>query len=94
MPVIWRIGHRRWGVENHAFNEPTQHHHLTHCRHPEPVAVRAGLLILVLGFNLFELFVRGHGKLWRAGRVTLQEVARQLDRGLERFEELAPLWSG
>lgn len=92
--VIWRIGHQRWGVENHAFNELTQHHHLTHCRHHHPVAILAWLLILVLGFNLFELFVRVHGKLWREGRLTLQEAAKQLDRGLERFEELAPLWSG
>jgi hypothetical protein len=94
MPVIWRIGHPRWGVENHAFNELTQPHHLTHGRPHHPVAILAWLLILVLGFVLFALCVRVHGKLWRAGRVTLQEVAKQLDRGLERFEELQPLWSG
>jgi hypothetical protein len=93
-PVIWRIGHQRWGVENHAFNELTQHYHLTHCPRHEPVAIQAWLLILVLGFNLFELFARLHGKLWRAGRVTLQELARQLDRALEAVPELAPLWSG
>jgi len=93
-PVIWRIGHQRWGVENHAFNELTQHYHLTHCPRHEPVAIQAWLLILVLGFNLFELFARLHGKLWRAGRVTLQELARQLDRGLEAVAELQPLWSG
>ena len=23
--TIWKIGHSRWGVENHAFNELTQH---------------------------------------------------------------------
>jgi hypothetical protein len=49
---------------------------------------------LVLGFNLFELFVRLHDKLWRQGRVTLAEVARQLDRALEAVGELQPLWSG
>jgi hypothetical protein len=43
---------------------------------------------------LFELFVRLHGKLWRQGRVTLQEIARQLDRALEAVAELPPLWSG
>ncbi len=53
-----------------------------------------GWLILVLGFNLFELFVRLHDKLWRQGRVTLAEVARQLDRALEAVGELQPLWSG
>jgi hypothetical protein len=68
--------------------------HLTHCRHHHPVAIVAWLLILVLGFVLFELFARVHGKLWREGRITLQELAKQLDRGLERFEALEPLWSG
>jgi hypothetical protein len=92
--VIWRIGHQRWGVENHAFNELTQHYHLTHCLHHSPVAVVAWLLILVLGFNLFELFARIHGKLCRRGRTTLQEIARQLDRALEAIAELRPLWSG
>lgn len=93
-PVIWRMGHQRWGVENHAFNELTQHYHLTHCPRHEPVAIQAWLLIRVLGFNLFELFARRHGKRWRAGRVTLQELARQLDRALEAVAELQPLWSG
>lgn len=92
--VIWRVGHQRWGVENHAFNELTQYYHLTHCPHHEPVAILAWLLIRVLGFNLFEVFVRLHGKVWRQGRVTLQELARQLDRALEAVAELQPLWSG
>jgi hypothetical protein len=92
--VIWRIGHQRWGVENHAFNELTQHYHLTHCPRHEAGAIETWLLILVLGFNLFELFARLHGKLWRQGRTTLQEIARQLDRALEAVAQLRPLWSG
>lgn len=92
--VIWRIGHQRWGVENHAFNELTQHYHLTHCPRHEAAAIQNWLLILVLGFNLFEVFVRLHGKAWRQGRVTLQELARQMDRSLESVTELVPLWSG
>ena len=50
--------------------------------------------LLLLGFNLFELFARLHGKLWRQGRRTLQELARQLDRALEAVAQLQPLWSG
>ncbi len=92
--AIWRIGHQRWGVENHAFNELTQHYHLTHCPHHEPVAILAWLLLLVLAFNLFEVFVRLHGKLWRQADVTLQELARQMDRGLEHEDLVQPLWSG
>ena len=56
--VIARIGHQRWGVENHAFNELTQYYHLAHCPHHEPVAIIAWLLFLILGFTIFELFVR------------------------------------
>jgi len=92
--TIWQIGDHRWGVENHAFNELTQHYHLTHCPHHHPVAIIAWLLLLVLAFNLFELFARLNSKLWRAGRLTLQEIAQQLDRALEAVEDLLPLWSG
>lgn len=91
--VVWQIGHQRWGVENHAFNELTQHYHLEHCPHHEPVAILAWLLILVLGFVLFEWFARLHRKLGRLGS-TLQEIGRQLFLALARWEELEPLWSG
>lgn len=92
--VIWRIGHQRWGVENHAFNELTQYYHLTHCPRHEPVAIVAWLLFLVLGFTMFELFVRLHGKLWHQGKTTLKEIALQIYRALESQHELQPLWSG
>jgi hypothetical protein len=92
--TIWRAGHQRWGIENHAFNELTQHYHLEHCPHHHPVAIMAWLLILLLAFNLFEVFMRLHGKLWRQGRTTLQELARALDQALEHTDELVPLWSG
>lgn len=94
MQVIWQIGHQRWGIENHAFNELTQNYHLEHCPHHHPVAIMGWLLILVLAFNVFEWFSRLHGKLWRSGRTTLQEIARQLFQALARWEELTPLWSG
>ncbi len=92
--VIWRIGHQRWGVANPAGNELTPHYHLTHGPPHEPVAILAWLLIRVPGFNLFERFVRRHGKLGRPGRITLQAVARPLDRAVEAVAELPPLWSG
>jgi hypothetical protein len=91
---IWRLGHARWGIENHVFNELTQHYHLEHCPHHHPVAIVAWLLILLLAFNLFEWFARLHGKLLRIGAITLAELTWQLDRALERHEELEPLWSG
>ena len=92
--TIWRIGHHRWGVENHVFNELTKFYHLEHCPHHHPVAIVAWLLIVVLAFNLFESFARVHGKLWRQGRTTLQDIASELFESLARWEEIEPLWSG
>lgn len=92
--TIWQLGHARWGIENHGFNELTQHYHLEHCPHHEPVAILAWLLILTLAFNLFEWFVRLHGKRWQAAAIALAEAARQLDRALEQRQELEPHWSG
>jgi hypothetical protein len=92
--LIWQIGHYRWGIENHTFNELTTHYGLEHCRHHHPAAIVGWLLILVLGFTLFEVFARVHGKLWRAGKVTLQQIAREIDQALEAIDEVMPLWSG
>jgi len=92
--TICRIGHQRWGIENHAFNELTQHYHLTHCEHHHPVAILAALLILIIAFVAFELFAKVHGKLVRLGKLTLLQVTRLLDLSIERREDLQPLWSG
>jgi hypothetical protein len=92
--TICRIGHQRWGIENHAFNELTQYYHLTHCEHHHPIAILAGLLIRIIAFVAFELFAKVHGKLVRLGKLTLRQVTRLLDLSIERWEELQPLWSG
>ncbi|MFM8422084.1 MAG: hypothetical protein ACKOEQ_18390 [Verrucomicrobiota bacterium] len=88
------MGHQRWGIENHAFNELTQHYHLDHSPHHHPVAIVACLLILVLDLNLFEVFARLHSKLLRDPKSTLQDIACGLDRALEHPDQLVPLWSG
>jgi hypothetical protein len=92
--VVWKVGHNRWGVENHAFNELTKFCHLTHCPHHEPVAILVWLLFLILGFVIFEAFARLHCKLLALGKTTLQEINEQLKEALARWEELEPLWSG
>ncbi len=91
---IWQIGHQRWGIENHAFNELTQHYNLEHCACHHPVANVAWLLIRVLGFLLFEIYTKVHGKAVRLGRQTLKDICNQLWQDLGRWEELEPLWSG
>lgn len=80
--AIRDIGHLRWKIENHAFGELTQHWHLTHCAHHHPVAVVALLWIKIIAFTLFHAFAILHGKLFRLGKTTLNEVRKQLYRSL------------
>ena len=80
--TIRDLGHLRWKVENNAFGELTQHWHVTHCAHHHPVAVVALLWIKLLAFTLFHAFALLHGKLFRLGQVTLQELRKQIYRSL------------
>ena len=82
--VIYEGGHRRWGIENKAFNELTQFYHLEHCYHHEPVAMLAQMLIVVLGFVLFSAYAVLHSQQVRLGQVSLKELARDLDLALEQ----------
>ena len=75
-------GHLRWKIENNAFGELTQHWHLTHCAHHQPVAVVCLLWIKIIAFTLFHAFAILHGKLFRLGKVTLQELRKRIYRSL------------
>lgn len=81
--MIYQAGHRRWGIENKAFNELTQSYHLEHCYHHEPTAMLAQMLILLLGFTLFNAFAALHSQAVRREHLTLKELAHQLDLALE-----------
>src|SRR5512138_2637132 len=81
--VIYEGGHRRWGIENKAFNELTQFYHLEHCYHHEPVAMLAQMVILMLGFVLFSAYAMLHSQQVRLGQVSLKELAHDLDLALE-----------
>ena len=83
--LTYHAGHRRWGIENKAFNELTQHYHLQHCYHHEPVAMLAQMLILMLGFLLFNAFALLHSQQIRLGHMTLKELAHDLDLALEEM---------
>jgi hypothetical protein len=83
--VIYQGGHRRWGIENQAFNELTQRYHLTHCYHHDPTSMLVQMLILVFAFTLFTAFAQ-HSQSVRSGQLTLKALAHQLD--LAREEDL------
>ena len=80
--AIRDMGHLRWKIENNAFGELTQHWHLTHCAHHQPVAVLSLLWIKIIAFTLFHAFAILHGKLFRLGKITLQEIRKRIYRSL------------
>ena len=81
--LVYQGGHRRWGIENKAFNELTQAYHLDHCYHHEPTSMLAQMLILMLGFVLFSAFAQLHSKLVILGKMTGQALAQDLNLALE-----------
>jgi len=80
--VIYQGGHRRWGIENQAFNELTQAYHLTHCYHHDPTSMLVQMLILIFAFTLFTAFAL-HSQRVRVGELSRKALARQLDLALE-----------
>jgi len=80
--VVYQAGHRRWGIENKAFNELTQGYHLDHCYHHDPTSMLVQMLILIFGFTLFTAFAL-HSQLVRLGKLTLKALAHELDLALE-----------
>jgi len=82
--LTYQAGHRRWGIENKAFNELTQGYHLEHCYHHDPTSMLVQMLILVLGFTLFSAFAQLHSQLIRQGSTTLKALTDLLNLGLEQ----------
>ncbi len=81
--LIYHAGHRRWGIENKAFNELTQYYHLEHCYHHEPAAMLAQMLILVLGFALFSAYAVLYNQQIRLGQITMKALTHDMDLALE-----------
>lgn len=55
--AILRLGHGRWDIENHGFNELVTYWHADHVYHHEIVAMTVMLLVLFLVYNLFHVFL-------------------------------------
>lgn len=81
--LIYVAGHRRWGIENQAFNLLTQYYHLEHCYHHEPTAMLAQMLILLVAFTLFTAYAKLHSQQIRLEQTTLKDLVERLLLALE-----------
>jgi hypothetical protein len=55
--VFVETGHKRWDIENKAFNELVTYWHADHVYKHAPVAIEAFWLITMLAYNLFHAFI-------------------------------------
>ena len=53
---LWRIMHRRWDIENKVFHDLKSYWGFKHSFHHEENAFMAMRWLIVLAFNLFNLF--------------------------------------
>lgn len=51
-----QIGHARWDIENHGFNETSNGWHADHVYRHEPNAMLASWLMTMIAYNLFHAF--------------------------------------
>jgi hypothetical protein len=54
---IVRLGHQRWDIENHGFNELVNGWHADHVYRHESNAIECFLLFAFLAYNIFHAFL-------------------------------------
>lgn len=70
-------GHKRWDIENKAFNELVNYWHADHVYKHTPTAIEACWLLTMLAYNLFEAFFH----------LNLKTIVRE-DRTKQHFARL------
>lgn len=58
--TINKIIHERWDIENEGFNELKNQCNMRHCYMAEENAIHVILQMMILSYNLWELYIYGH----------------------------------
>jgi len=87
---LWKAGHRRWDVENDAFNTLTTHWALDHCFKHEPTAITNFVLTLFIAFVLLQSFYLRNLKPPRRRHLTLIGLSGELHLSLVLHANHAP----
>jgi hypothetical protein len=87
---LWKIGHRRWDVENDLFNTLSTHWALDHCFKHDPTAIVNFILTLFIAFVLLQSFYLRNLKPQRRNHLTLIGLAHELHLSLILMKTHAP----
>jgi hypothetical protein len=88
--AIVQLGHSRWDIENHGFNELVNQWHADHVYRHEPTAMLAFWLLAQVCLNVFLAFFRRNLKPAARAAFSMLHVARLIQAGLYRPKARAP----
>lgn len=72
--IIWEMMNRRWDVEENGFHQLKTYYHAKHCYCHTAVEVIFGLMII--GFNMRELYLYRRVKGFEGSGITRKSVSR------------------
>jgi hypothetical protein len=76
--TIVQMGHSRWDIENHGFNELSNQWHADHVYRHEPTALLVFLLLAMICLNLFVMFYERDLKPAARRAATMLHIARRV----------------
>ena len=88
--TINKIIHARWDIENQGFNELKNHCHMNHCYMAHEQAIHVILQMMIISYNLWELYIYGHLHDFEKMNITkfgyIEKIAEAIDEA--SYEEL------
>jgi len=72
--LVWEMMHKRWDIEENAFHQLKTYYHADHCYCHS--AVEVIFLLLLIAFNMRELYLHRRLKNFRQRKITLKSVTR------------------
>lgn len=72
--LLWQMMHKRWDIEENAFHQLKTYYHADHCYCHS--AVEVIFLLMLIAFNMRELYLYRRLKNFRNSKITLKSVTR------------------
>lgn len=85
---IWKMAHQRWDIENNGFRELKTKWHIHHCFMHHPRAIEAILILIMIAFNLFQLYIFRRVKDFRAMNMTQSVLVEELRIDAVRHDDV------
>ena len=91
-PVVWEIMHARWHLENSGFHQLTTYHSLDHCYVHHEVGTEAWILLMLLAYNLWQMYLYRHVRGFATSGVAIVAVWEAMMRQWARMRRSQALY--